>query len=615
MPIHLNKFVQWAQFADSELDDLDKKLLLTIQSVCNAEGVKIPWDKVARIMGAHMTDGAVIQHLAKLRIRMLEQNLDVPPPLRRGGGTAVSTSNGGKASGRSKSAPSKAVKPSSKKGQTELEADNDEENEFDVDDASDPEEEFGQARFKRSKRDSKQTAIKAEETEEVFVKPNKEGNKRKRRSSASEAEKGKKEKFLKKKDNALIEEMIATQTNLGGRTKKPTLNYDEEKNPSDNDTQYNSEIEDSGQDFEGVQHVASGADFLYFESGSDSEKVKKQPVQGRSMVQQETKNPSKIIVLPLPGSRKNTENYPDTPDPIVDLETDSVNAEDQDIEMESQAAANRFPTPSLGTVDTPLNEQTMVTGPEVAYDNSSSGMFGSFGPSTPAEGMYQSNQTLDGNESLFEQNFYPNDLDQGFIVNQDFDPYDHSYGSSHNMPVHNAMGPTDVRYPLPGQDWNISVNTQPTSRVFGPGSSNHMYQSQGSSIPPGTPMNSFGTPAFGVRGTASNHGFPDFRGDLGSRQYGTDNNEHMRPIPDIPSLSGPSRPSVVTRQANQPSVSGDPFSATSTNNNPTPIVASAGDAGLIPALDYAGTFFGAEFDDSCKIPMDMDTLDAEWEHS
>lgn len=67
-------------------DDLDELLLLTIQSVCNKEGVRLPWAEVAKSMGNNVTDGAIIQHLAKLRIRRVEKNKQVPPPLRRGGG-------------------------------------------------------------------------------------------------------------------------------------------------------------------------------------------------------------------------------------------------------------------------------------------------------------------------------------------------------------------------------------------------------------------------------------------------------------------------------------------------------------------------------------------------
>ncbi|KAI4121664.1 MAG: hypothetical protein LQ338_006242 [Usnochroma carphineum] len=66
-------------------DDMDKKLLLTIQWACNKKGVKIPWETVGREMGETITESAVVQHMAKLRQRMVNDNLPVPPPLTRRG--------------------------------------------------------------------------------------------------------------------------------------------------------------------------------------------------------------------------------------------------------------------------------------------------------------------------------------------------------------------------------------------------------------------------------------------------------------------------------------------------------------------------------------------------
>ncbi|GAQ06784.1 hypothetical protein ALT_4105 [Aspergillus lentulus] len=70
--------VRW----DSDLDEL---LLLTIQSVCNTKNVKIPWADVASTMGHNVTEGAIVQHLSKLRSRRVDGGKVVPPPLRRGG--------------------------------------------------------------------------------------------------------------------------------------------------------------------------------------------------------------------------------------------------------------------------------------------------------------------------------------------------------------------------------------------------------------------------------------------------------------------------------------------------------------------------------------------------
>ncbi|KAL8932683.1 MAG: hypothetical protein Q9211_006177 [Gyalolechia sp. 1 TL-2023] len=70
-------------------DDMDKKLLLTLQWACNKKGVKVPWGMVGAEMGDTITDSAVVQHLAKLRTRMVTEGLPVPPPLTRGGGRST----------------------------------------------------------------------------------------------------------------------------------------------------------------------------------------------------------------------------------------------------------------------------------------------------------------------------------------------------------------------------------------------------------------------------------------------------------------------------------------------------------------------------------------------
>jgi len=70
---------------------MDKKLLLTIQQECNQQNITLPWKEIGETMGPLISGGAVVQHLSKLRIRMVAQNLSVPPPLKRGGGTKIST--------------------------------------------------------------------------------------------------------------------------------------------------------------------------------------------------------------------------------------------------------------------------------------------------------------------------------------------------------------------------------------------------------------------------------------------------------------------------------------------------------------------------------------------
>lgn len=574
MPLHLSDLLRQEHSADFKIDDLDKKLLLTIQSVCNAENVKIPWDKVAAIMGEHISDGAVIQHLAKLRIRMVAQNLDVPPPLRRGAGAIISTNSSGGSSGRSKSAPTKTAKTvknaksTSKKGQSDIAYDNDDEEiEYDVDEASDPEEDFGQARSRR-------TIIKTEETDEDFDKPSKTGDKRKRRSSASKA--GKKGKNNTAKN---MKEMVAAQST----SKNWTIDY-EEKDVSGDEDQYNTEVGDSGQEFDGVPHVASGASFLRFETDSDSEKVK-----------QESKTSSKIVVLSLPGSHKHTENHPDTSDYSVSLGSESGMTEDV-VEPEIKSDA---------IIDASLNEEVLETAPGLAY-NSGSGIFGLFG----------SDATVDRN--LINESFFHHNVNPDYTMNQGF-------------------GSNNSSYPFSGEDWTVDSNIPSTStpQYVDSGSGNYMYGNQESRLLPGTLTNpfsnssfesqsfepsglgtsSFGNPGFDTSGAAHSYDVPAFEDSQGPGQYSTDTNGHVGFTPGDSSFSAPPRPSVLTRQAIQPSVFSEPFSATSSNNNnnnPTSMVAAAGDASAMPALDFS-PFFGTELDDPLRNPMDLEAFDREWE--
>ena len=92
--------------ADTFAEEMDKKLLLAVQYQCNLVGVAIPWTEIGAIMGEGITGGAVIQHLAKLRARMIAQGLSVPPPLRRGGGgSRISTAFSGGFKGKVKATP------------------------------------------------------------------------------------------------------------------------------------------------------------------------------------------------------------------------------------------------------------------------------------------------------------------------------------------------------------------------------------------------------------------------------------------------------------------------------------------------------------------------------
>ena len=127
----------------------------------NVAGLTVPWDEIGRVMGEEITGSAVIQHLAKTRTRMISRGLDVPPPLRRGGGSsripatgtatapttaAITDKSNLKAKRNAKSAPRKAKK-ATKKGNT-ISDDSDTDDDW-KDDDSDAE--YGEPAAKRAK--------------------------------------------------------------------------------------------------------------------------------------------------------------------------------------------------------------------------------------------------------------------------------------------------------------------------------------------------------------------------------------------------------------------------------------------------------------------------------
>ncbi|PLB48943.1 hypothetical protein P170DRAFT_475277 [Aspergillus steynii IBT 23096] len=123
-------------------ENLNELLLLTVQSVCNIQSVKIPWAEVAKTMGHNVTEGAIVQHLAKLRARRAAIGKDVPPPLRRGGiGAAI------------KPSPSKTSTAPKRKSRNSRSMDSDDESPFPIeyDDSSD--EDYTESR--RTKRNPK----------------------------------------------------------------------------------------------------------------------------------------------------------------------------------------------------------------------------------------------------------------------------------------------------------------------------------------------------------------------------------------------------------------------------------------------------------------------------
>ncbi|KAH0551133.1 hypothetical protein GP486_007526 [Trichoglossum hirsutum] len=70
---------------------MDKRLILAIQYVCNERAIVLPWDAIGKHLD--VTPGAISQHMAKLRQRLVSWGFGVPPPLRRSSGFGYASSS------------------------------------------------------------------------------------------------------------------------------------------------------------------------------------------------------------------------------------------------------------------------------------------------------------------------------------------------------------------------------------------------------------------------------------------------------------------------------------------------------------------------------------------
>ena len=68
----LQSIVEIDKLTLNRTDEIDRRLLLMIDSTCKEEGVKLPWTKIAAALGPKFSEGAIIQHLAKMRNKVLE---------------------------------------------------------------------------------------------------------------------------------------------------------------------------------------------------------------------------------------------------------------------------------------------------------------------------------------------------------------------------------------------------------------------------------------------------------------------------------------------------------------------------------------------------------------
>lgn len=247
---------------------MDKKLLLAIQSVCNSDGIRLPWDKVGELMGDRITDGAVIQHLAKIRQRMVSQGLDVPPPLRRGGGSIISTTRSGSATVNRQSVSKKAKPKKGSESLSTIDENVEDDEDFSVKE-SDSGEEISYAQARRRSRKSvaknRDKAIKNEDSEEDETDSSYQiGGKRKRKWDATLALKDSREKTKnprvdsrkKVKPNTLIK----TKSNL--HAQGCSFSMDVGNTVDDQPDPEATENDESELAQKQNQYLAAGADFL-----------------------------------------------------------------------------------------------------------------------------------------------------------------------------------------------------------------------------------------------------------------------------------------------------------------------------------------------------------------
>ena len=177
---------------------MDKQLTLAMQYEANRAGIALPWEKIGARMDEQITGGAVIQHLAKMRARLVEQGEPVPPSLRRGGGTSRAPTNTTsvttmvKHSPNKKATPSKSKSAKSKKASKKASPGSDDSDEDDdwMQDESDAD--YGQSPTKRAKRTAKgatRPKYKGDETdEEAGISIDASMGKRKRQNKKSSSQ-------------------------------------------------------------------------------------------------------------------------------------------------------------------------------------------------------------------------------------------------------------------------------------------------------------------------------------------------------------------------------------------------------------------------------------------
>lgn len=260
----------WFLLANTSKATTDQRLLLAMQYASNQAGLRLPFAAAGALVGPSVTEGAIVQHLAKLRARLLEAGESVPPPLKRGGGygPAAGSSNTSK-SAKAKGKAKVKVARKSLKAATESDTDDDEGDEDDdVKNAKDKEEEKARPKGKKplsKPRSTKPVSIKKESEDEAGPGLSAKARGKRPRSELeddSDEEKGKK----------------LAKVDAGGSraTRRGTSIFDDGDEEEEEDMQedwedFGSEGEDDD-DLDRTQRtVAAGAPFLAQNSDHESE--------------------------------------------------------------------------------------------------------------------------------------------------------------------------------------------------------------------------------------------------------------------------------------------------------------------------------------------------------
>lgn len=262
----------WYSLANTSKATTDQRLLLAIQFASNQAGVRLPLAAAGALVGPSVTEGAIVQHLAKLRARLLEAGESVPPPLKRGGGYGFAagpsnTSKSAKAKGKAKAKANVARK--SLKAATESDTDDDEGDEDDsVKNAKGKGKEKARPKGKKplsKPRSTKTVAIKKESGDEegsgLSVKAR---GKRPRSELEDDSDDGQGKKLAKM-------DAAGSPTTRRGTSGSDDNGEEEDEDMQEDWEEFESEGEDDDDLDTAQRTVAAGAPFLEQNSDHESE--------------------------------------------------------------------------------------------------------------------------------------------------------------------------------------------------------------------------------------------------------------------------------------------------------------------------------------------------------